>query len=217
VYGFLLAKSRLRVPVVIYNNLTKAEECRIFIDVNTKQRPVPNELLLDIKRMAESETDQESLLRDVFDLFNSDSSSPLFGLLSSTARQRGKISRVTFNAALKPVWGSFGENEADYVYGALRAYLQTWISGLRSHEAERNIVNPTLLRAIMLLFPLVAEKVCDRNGEEYTSNNFADVLEPFFERLRRNDLQNPGNSHRALYDTFRKAIETGFSIGRKRA
>ena len=44
VYGFHLAKETLRVPVVIYNNLSRAEECRLFIDINTKHRPVPPEL-----------------------------------------------------------------------------------------------------------------------------------------------------------------------------
>ena len=44
VYGFQKAVARLRVPVVIYNNLTKAEEARLFMDINTKQRPVPNGL-----------------------------------------------------------------------------------------------------------------------------------------------------------------------------
>jgi DGQHR domain-containing protein len=217
VFGFRMAKSRLRVPVVIYNNLTKTEECRIFIDINTKQRPVPNELLLDIKRMAETETDVEALLRNVFDLFDKSNTSPLLGQLSPSERRRGKISRVTFNAALKPVWDSFGGNDAEYVYEALSGYLHAWISGLRSHEAERNIVNPTLFRAIMALFPVVAEKVSDRHGDEYTTANFAEILEPFFRRLRKADLQIPGNSHRVLYDTFRKALETGFSIGRRRA
>jgi DGQHR domain-containing protein len=76
VFGFKKSTTRLRVPVVIYNNLRKAEEARLFIDINTKQRPVPNELLLDIKRMAETETNVESLLRDVFDLFAKDKNSP---------------------------------------------------------------------------------------------------------------------------------------------
>jgi DGQHR domain-containing protein len=49
VYGFKLARAHLRVPVVIYNNLSRTEEARLFIDINTKQRPVPNELLLDIR------------------------------------------------------------------------------------------------------------------------------------------------------------------------
>jgi DGQHR domain-containing protein len=54
VYGFQLASSKLRVPVVIYNGLNRVAECRLFMDINTKQRPVPNELLLDIKRLADT-------------------------------------------------------------------------------------------------------------------------------------------------------------------
>jgi DGQHR domain-containing protein len=82
IYGFSLAKTKQRVPVVIYNNLTRQEESRLFIDINTKQRPVPNELLLDIKKLAERETDTEQLLREIFDLFNQSTNSPLLGLLS---------------------------------------------------------------------------------------------------------------------------------------
>ena len=59
VFGFSLAKTALRVPVVIYNNLTPRDESRLFIDINTKQRPVPNELLLDIKRLAEYQSEVE--------------------------------------------------------------------------------------------------------------------------------------------------------------
>ena len=64
VYGFSLAETVLRVPVVIYNGLSRQDETRLFIDINTKQRPVPNELLLDIKRLAEYETDLEKVLRE---------------------------------------------------------------------------------------------------------------------------------------------------------
>src|SRR5207248_1145328 len=56
VYGFALAKTTLRVPVVVYNDLSRKDESRLFIDINTKQRPVPNELLLDIKKLAEYES-----------------------------------------------------------------------------------------------------------------------------------------------------------------
>ncbi len=44
VYGYSLAKTSLRVPVVIYNGLTREQEVKLFIDINTKQRPVSNEL-----------------------------------------------------------------------------------------------------------------------------------------------------------------------------
>src|ERR1700733_6377195 len=107
VFGFAKATTTLRVPVVIYNSLSRAEECRLFIDINTKQRPVPNELLLDIKRMAETETEVESLARDVFDLFANREDSPLRGLMSPSSKARGKLSRVTFNTALKPIFSTF--------------------------------------------------------------------------------------------------------------
>jgi DGQHR domain-containing protein len=216
VFGFKKAQSRLRIPVVIYNGLTKSDEVRLFIDINTKQRPVPNELLLDIKRMAETETNVEKLLHDVFDLFAKDKTSPLLGLMSSAKRSRGKISRVTFNYALRPIWNSFEGNDAEYVYQALNAYLHTWLPGLRANDAMNNITNPTLFRAAILLFPYVAEKVSDRHGDNYTVENFNEVMRPFFARVKKYDLRNPGGSITALHDSFKKALQSGFSIGRGR-
>ena len=75
VYGFNFCKP-LRVPVVIYNNLTRQEEAKLFMDINTKQRPVPSELLLAIKRLAATETPPEKLRRDVFDFFEKEPGSP---------------------------------------------------------------------------------------------------------------------------------------------
>jgi DGQHR domain-containing protein len=216
VFGFKKAHSKLRVPVVIYNGLRKADEARLFIDINTKQRPVPNELLLDIKRMAETETDVEALLRDVFDQFVKEKDSPLLGLVSPSTRSRGKISRVTFNTALRPIWNSFAGNPATFVYSALSAYLHTWLPILRKHDASRNITNPTLFRAIMLLFPNAAERVSDRFGEEFNAKNFSEVLDHFFSRIKKADLLRPGGSPVSLYETFKKALESGFAIGRGR-
>lgn len=216
VFGFKKAESRLRVPAVIYNGLRKADEARLFIDINTKQRPVPNELLLDIKRMAETETNVEALLHDVFDLFAATKTSPLLGLMSPSARSRGKISRVTFNTALRPIWNSFAGNSPTFVYEALSAYLHVWLPILRKNDAAKNITNPTLFRAIMLLFPAAAERVSNRYGEKYTATNFDEVLGHFFSRLRKHDLKSPGGSPVSLHEMFKKTLETGFSIGRGR-
>lgn len=212
VYGFHLATTHLRVPVVIYNNLTRAEESRLFIDINTKQRPVPNELLLDIKRLAETENDAEALLRDVFDLFNQDQGSPLLGLMSPAERKTGKISRVTFNAALKAIWDAFSGSKADDIYKVLSAYIHSCMAGLRSRGAAQHITNTTLFRALVLLFPAVAERASDRHGLEYTAEHFNEILEPFFSRLKKADLQKPGTSHVALHEVFKKALRSGFSI-----
>jgi DGQHR domain-containing protein len=79
VFGFALSKSEtpLRVPVVIYNNLSRTDESRLFIDINTKQRPVPSQLLLDIKQLAEIESEAETTLREIFDRFNDDLNSTI--------------------------------------------------------------------------------------------------------------------------------------------
>lgn len=217
VFGFRLAKSKLRVPVVIYNGLSKADEVRLFIDINTKQRPVPNELLLDIKRLADTETNTESLLREVFDLFNERTESPLFGLMSPSQRVGKKISRVTFNSGLRPVWKALEGADAEYVYQTLAAYLHAWLAGLRNIEEEDKITNSTCFRAIMLLFPFVAEKVFDRFEGRFSVGNFSDVLEPLSVRLRKSDFKNSSGSINALHDLFKRYLQSGFSISRGRA
>lgn len=212
VYGFSLAKTALRVPVVIYNKLTRQEESRLFIDINTKQRPVPNELLLDIKHLAEYETDTEQLLRELFDLFNSDPSSPLLGLMSAAAQMTRKVSRVTFNAGVKPLIPTFGAREPKEIYNALRSYLQSFMLGADALKAREKITNPTVFRATMMLFPEVAQRLQDRFGTEYSADHFYQVMSPMFSRLKSAQLTSPGNSSRDLYEELLKALKTGFTL-----
>jgi DGQHR domain-containing protein len=214
VFGFKLATSRLRVPVVIYNNLNRTEECRLFIDINTKQRPVPNELLLDIKKLADTESGGEALLRDVFDAFDKEPSSPLLGLMSPSERKKGKISRVTFNAALKPITDSFADAEPSYVYDVLSSYLRACLSGLRTFDLQHMITNSTIFRALMLQFPAVAERVADRYANDFSVENFNEIVAPMFSRLKRSDLEKPGTSHIALQEILQKAFRSGFTIGK---
>lgn len=212
IFGFSLAKKALRVPVVIYNGLSRQDETRLFIDINTKQRPVPNELLLDIKRLADYETDQEMLLSAIFDLFAESNDSPLLGLMSPAARSSGKISRVTFNAAVKVLIPIFGDSQADGIYSAVRAYLNAFLAGARERKLEPDLTNSTTFRATMMLFPEVARSVKDRYGADYTVSNFAEVVNPMFERLRTTTFKRPGNSHKQLHDTLMKALKTNFTL-----
>lgn len=212
VYGFSLAKTPLRVPVVIYNGLSRKDETRLFIDINTKQRPVPNELLLDIKRLADYENDQELMLSTVFDNFADRNDSPLLGQMSPSTRSSGKISRVTFNAGLKPLISMFGDADTDGIYSALRAYLQAFLGGSNEKKLETNLTNPTVFRAVMMLFPDVARRVKDRFGADYTSTNFTEVMAPMFERIKGNQLKKPGNSHKILYEALLKALQTNFTL-----
>jgi hypothetical protein len=138
------AKSDLRVPVVVYNDLSRADETKLFIDINTKQRPVPNELLLDIRKLAEYQDDVETRLGEVFDLFNELPTSPLSGLLSPSKKISGLLSRVTFNAALKPLLDLFQSAEAEEIYKITGAYFAAVKSGanlrklpLENHQSSR--------------------------------------------------------------------------------
>ena len=72
--------------VSIYEGLSRQDEVKLFIDINTKQRGVPSALLLDIKQLAGTETDTEEFLRELFDFVATDRGSPLKGLMSP-ARQ----------------------------------------------------------------------------------------------------------------------------------
>ena len=213
VFGFSKARTKLRVPVVIYNGLTKQEESKLFMDINTKQRPVPNELLLDIKKLADAETDQEAIMRELFDLFNSDSESPLIGLMSSSARASGKLSRVTFNAAVKPILSSFATNSSSIIYPALKSYLRVFYKGLNSLGARDTIVNPIVFRAIFEVFPEVAQRVVDRHGPSFKDESFDDILTNLFARVKSSAFTKPPKSHKELAGDFSKALKSGFIIG----
>lgn len=89
-----------RVPVSIYEKLTRAEEAKLFIDINTKQVGVPAALLLDIQNLAQMETGRDGILRDLFDGIRKTPSLKISGLMSPAKSATGKISRVTFNRAI---------------------------------------------------------------------------------------------------------------------
>jgi DGQHR domain-containing protein len=213
VFGFALATTSLRVPVVIYEGLDRVAESRLFIDINTKQRSVPNELLLDIKSLADYESESESLMREVFDLFNRDSNSPLQGLLSPSDKMKGKISRVTFNAALKPLIGAFTGKEPEEIYAALRGFVAAFISGADKKGAPgvSVIVKPVVFRAAMQLFPQVAQRVKDKNAA-YSVNSFAEALAPMFSRLKTKSLTQPPISQNVLFSEMSDALRTSFTL-----
>lgn len=212
VYGFSKAKTKiLRIPVVIYNELSRKDESRLFIDINTKQRPVPNELLLDIKKLAEYETDHEQVLGEIFDLFQDSPESPLMGLMSPAAKTRGKISRVTFNAALKPHLSIFSGLSSEESFSALSAYLSALIDSGKQLKVTDHIIKPQVFRAIIFLFGDVAQKVQDRHGKDYSTANFNEILRPMFQRLKSN-LWNDTSSYVKLHAQMVDALKTTFTL-----
>lgn len=208
IYGFSLAKSDLRVPVVIYNDLTRIDESRLFIDINTKQRAVPNELLLDIHKLADYRSDTETRLGDIFDLFATEPSSPLFGLTSASKRKKERISRVTFNAAAKPVLALFGEADVENIYKILAAYLTAFLAHASTRNLDIDISSPIVFRSILSIFPDVAQRVRDKNGTSYTTDNFAGIIGEILKFVKPSSVKNVGSSVTVYSKIFLDAMKT---------
>lgn len=165
VYGFKMAETKIRVPVIIYDGLSRRDESRLFIDINSKQRGVPSELLLDIKKQAEYENSEEQLFREVFDLMSEDPSSPLFGRLSPAKRAKSKISRVTFNAALKSIYPALAARTPTEIQEILSEYVASVRDQIiRNGGDEEVIMNSVTFRALMAFFVQAARRVKDRFG-----------------------------------------------------
>lgn len=207
VYGFKKATSQLRVPVVIFSGLSRVDEARLFIDINTEARPVPNELLLDIKSLAKYENQEEEFVRSVFDLLANEPSSCMRGLMSPAERATGKISRVTFRRALRSILDQLIDSEPDRVFSALNNYLQAFrITISENPNSEKIITNATVFSAIVSMFPKVSRLVRDRFDGGFDLSGFVEVLKPL-KSLKPNVLTKPPTSYAKLADQLLGTLE----------
>lgn len=171
VYGFrklLNEGAKYRVPVIIYNDLTPTQEARIFIDINTLQRPVPKELLLDIKRLADRESDDERMLDELFTSFESEPDSYLLNKLSRIDKQRGKISKVTFYDSMKPMLREFNISSTDRLYKIINTFL------LAAHDISEDnhfdlgaaITKATLFKILLAHSRAIISIISDNNSAD---------------------------------------------------
>lgn len=213
VYGFKKVKTDLRVPVVIYTGLSRRDETRLFIDINSKQRGVPPELLLDIKRLAEYENDEEEVLRAIFDTFNSESDSILLGKLSPSKKTSNKLSRAVFNRSLKPLLSVLGNKNATESYRILNAYFIAFDKGvLRVVSATEMLSKPTPFRAFCAFMPQIASRVKDRHGADYTVDNFYSVLSPVGERVKKTKIESTGQAYKPIVEHLEHCLSSSFTL-----
>ncbi|WP_454280127.1 DGQHR domain-containing protein [Sphingomonas sp. Marseille-Q8236] len=211
VYGFKIAETKIRVPVIVYDGLSRRDESRLFIDINSKQRGVPSELLLDIKKQAEYENSEDQLFREVFDLMNSDPNSPLFGKLSPAKRVSSKISRVTFNAALKSIYPALAARSSLEVKSILSEYLASIRDQIIRSNGDPDILcNSVTFRAVVGFFIQAARRVKDRFGPDYSVDNFDTVLGPLFDNIQVARLS--GTSQSKIMEYLEKHFKGEFQL-----
>jgi DGQHR domain-containing protein len=207
VYGFKKATSELRVPVVIFSGLSRVDEARLFIDINTEARPVPNELLLDIKNLAKYANQEEEFVRSVFDLLANDQSSCMRGLMSPAERALGKVSRVTFRRALRSIHEQLIESEPERVFTALNNYLNgVRLSLPNALDVNKTITNATVFSAVVSMFPKVSRLVRDRFDGGFELNGFVEVLKPL-KTLKQSVLSKPPTSYAKLAEQLLGTLE----------
>jgi DGQHR domain-containing protein len=213
VFGFMLAKTAFRVPVIIYSGLSRRDETRLFIDINSKQKGVPAELLLDIKKLAEYEKSEEELLREIFDTFMQEPASALYGRLSPSSKSAGRISRSVFNTAFKPLLRVFGGKSSLELYNILNAYFIALTEGvLRRTKQENLLFSPIFFRAACAFFLVVAPKVKDRFGAIYSVDNFHFFLEQVGENVRPSNLTRAGSAYKPIVDCMEDALKQAFQL-----
>lgn len=213
VYGFKLAKTALRIPVVVYENLSKRDESRLFIDINSKQKGVPTELLLDIKKMAEYENDTEQYLRELFDTFSAENGSALYNRLSASKREKGMITRSVFNTAVKPLVKVFGNKSPDEIYEIFNSYLIAFNEGvLLPHQLGDQAFNSTVFKAIAGFFPIITARVKDRFGSIYSVDNYYQFTEIVGQRIKPAKIENPSNAYKPLIDHFEESLKLEFTL-----
>lgn len=211
VFGFAKARTALRVPVVVYDNLSKEQEAQLFIDINTKQRPVPKELLLAIKGLAKTESDVEATLSQIFDMFHDTPSSALFGWTSSTKKATQKIDRVTFSAGFRGHLDMFEGKDVSFVYATFNAYLSSVVAGLRDKGVESAIARKTTFRAFLDIFPDVVQRVQDRFKSKYSADNFYAVISPIFD-LTSSGFVSGKFTIQELSSEMKKRLRSGLTI-----
>ena len=204
VFGFNLSNVDLRVPVVIFNDLTRKEEVKLFIDINTQQKQVPNELLLDIRKLTQEEGDTESLTRYLFDSFDTRADSILLGMMSASARKSGKISRVTFNSAVKHTVDQFLESDRELIWEGLNLYFKSIVKCFDEEKSipASAISNPLVFKAWMNFFPYVMQRYLDRNGMVFRIDLFTDLIRPVVIKLPLKNLTNPSGGYQVVLDSM---------------
>jgi len=171
VYGFrkLMDEDlKYRVPVIIYSDLTPIEEARLFIDINTLQRAVPKELLLDIKKLAERENDDEVLLNELFTNFEVSGDSYLLNKLSRFDKQKGKVSKVTFYDSMRPILKEFNINDVDKLYRIMNSYFTAAHDVVKENGAELSdfVTKATAFKILVSHARAIITIVSDNNPDD---------------------------------------------------
>ncbi|WP_203422180.1 DGQHR domain-containing protein [Acidovorax sp. ST3] len=142
-----IGESELLVTLCL--GLTTKEAAKIFLNINTEQRPVPKSLVFDL--FGEVESDEDHAINRATDLarsLNDEADSPLYRLIKfpGSMRGQGSIELSTFVSAfkdhLKPKTGTFHTYKLRD-YDKQRAAIANFFSAIRDFYSDAGIWEST--------------------------------------------------------------------------
>ncbi|MHB1127096.1 MAG: DGQHR domain-containing protein [Bacillota bacterium] len=208
IWGFIKAKNSIRVPVVIYEGLNRVEEAQLFVDINSTQKEVPKELLLDVKRLLQKETDYERRCSEIFEKFFTQKESILKGHLVRAERVSGKISRKVFNNSIAGLMDNvLRELSTVGSFNVINNYLrsiQRILSEIDS-DLSSSIVKPVFFQGMMGVSAYVIDKTYLKHNK-LTIEAFSDVLQILKTNISKTYLKKPGNSYKKLIERTLDAL-----------
>lgn len=208
VWGFIKAKKSVRVPVVIFEGLSRIEEAQLFIDINTTQKKVPDALLLDVKTLLQNETAEEKRCSDLFDLFFNSKESILKEHLVRGESRSGKISRKLFNSSIKEVLNNqLRPLDIDKSYIAINNYLRAFKDVFTEIDDgfKNYIYRPIVFQGILIISSSIFVKTIEKHNK-LTYDSFYDIIKVLKTNISKSKLTRPGGSYKKFGEQIHEAL-----------
>lgn len=211
VFGYGRAKKSIRVPVVIYEGLSRVDEAKLFVDINSNQKEVPEDLILDVKRLLQRETDEEKRCSDIFELFYKGEDSVLKGHLARAEKQNGKIARRVFNKAISDLINGtlVAMSEIDcykIINNYLRAIQQVFVEMDTSLEGQ--VCKPVIFHGLMFISQHVVERTVDRTDGSLTIEAFYATSQVLRDNISPAVINRSGTSYKKFAERVLNGLST---------
>lgn len=208
IWGYQKSEKEVRVPVIIYEGLTRVDEARLFIDINENQKKVPEELIIDVKRLLELETEEEKVYNFIFDLFLKNADSVLKPYINVGENQKGNLSRIIFNNAIAElVKGRLKSLDNIKKYEVINNYLKAFNKVFIEMSPElKNVIAKTVVFQAILHVSEFAISIAYDKYENLTEESLYETIKAIKTNLSTSKIKNSGRSYRALSEKLREAM-----------
>jgi len=196
--GFRESAVQFDLPVVALHGADEATRAKVFADINSKQEPITDVLILELYYQIKDLPKDESALVDVIHSLNSHEDSPLAGKIKILDDQKGTwVKNTIFKRFLGAAVKDSGidvkspSEQAAILKQYFRAIQRMWPEAWGNNK-EYNLTRSFGLEVVVRSFPAAKARVDLNAGREYTEANFYEQIMPLREAILEIDLGDAG-------------------------